>query len=82
MKPKSNLHRLIYMEKKIYEDKLKLQLKSRLTELKLKESMMKFQEDIEKNADKYFELTIEEQRREFNKIWENCFRDNKFEEER
>ena len=78
---KSNLHRLIYMEKKIYEDKIKFQLKSRLTEIKLKESMTKFQEDIEKNADKYFELTIEEQKREFNKVWRNCFRDNKNEEE-
>ena len=78
---KSNLSRLIYMEKKIYEDKLKFQLKTRLTEIKLKESMMKFQEDIEKNADKYFELTIEEQKREFNKVWRNCFRDNKYEEE-
>ena len=57
---KSNLNRLIYMEKKIYEDKLKLEIKARLTEIKLKENMKKFQEAIDKNADKYLEFNNEE----------------------
>ena len=79
---KSNLCRLIYMEKKIYEDKLKLEIKARLTEIKLTENMSKFQQAIEKNVDKYFELTIEELTIEFERIWTECFGgENKDEED-
>ena len=79
---KSNLCRLIYMEKKIYEDKLNLAIKARLSEIKLSESMMKFQDAIEQNADRFFELNIEEQTNEFGKVWKRCFdSDNKEEEE-
>ena len=70
---KSNLNRLIYMEKKIYEDKLKFEIKARLTEIKLTEKMTKFQQVIEKNADRYLDLTIEEQTREFEVVWISCF---------
>ena len=70
---KSNLCRLIYVEKKIYEDKLKLQIKARLTEIKHEDNMVKFQQIIEKNADKYLELTITEQDKEFEEVWVHCF---------
>ena len=78
---KSNLRRLIYMEKKNYEDKLKFEIKARLKEIKLTEKMTKFQETIEKNADKYLELNIEEQKREFEIIWPSCFSNDTNEEE-
>ena len=79
---KSNLNRLIYMEKKIYEDKLKDAIKAKLIEIKHKESMMMFQQDIEKNSDAYIELPIERQKEEFEKIWVGCFRnENKGEED-
>ena len=78
---KSNLRRLIYMEKKTYEDKLKFEIKARLIEIKLTEKMKNFQEAIEKNADRYLELNIEEQNGEFKKIWTSCFIDDTKEEE-
>ena len=78
---KLNLNRLIFMEKKIYQDKLKLEIKARLTEIKLTDNMEKFQEAIDKNADKYLELNIEEQEIEFEKVWVNCFHSDSYEEE-
>ena len=43
--------------------------------------MKKFQEAIEKNADQYFELNIEQQESEFDKVWLECFgSDDKAEE--
>ena len=78
---KSNLNRLIYMEKKIYEDKLKFGIKARLTEIKLTEKTNKFQQVIEKNADRYLDLTIEEQTREFEIVWISCFSKEKKEGE-
>ena len=78
---KSNLNRLIYIEKKTYEDKLKFEIKARLAEIKLTENMKKFQEAIEKNADRYLELSIQEQNEEFTEIWTSCFIDDTKEEE-
>ena len=78
---RSNLRRLIYIEKKIYEDKLKFEIRAKLTEIKLKEKMTTFQEAIEKNADRYLELSIEEQKREFGIIWLSCFSNDTKEEE-
>ena len=78
---KSNLSRLIYIEKKTYEDKIKFEIKARLKEIKLTERMTKFQEAIEKNADRYLELRIEEQKKEFEIIWLSCFGNDIKEEE-
>ena len=77
---KSNLNRLIYMEKKIYEDKLKLAIKARLINIEHSVSMLKLQEDIGANADTYIEFPIERQKEEFEKIWFGCFRSEKKEE--
>ena len=78
---KSNLRRLIYIEKKTYEDKLKFEIKAKLKEIKLTEKMKNFQEAIEKNADRYLELRIEEQKKEFELIWLSCFSNDSKEEE-
>ena len=78
---KSNLRRLIFMEKKTYEDKLKFEIKARLKEIKLNEKIRRFQEAIEKNADRYLELNTEEQEGEFEIIWFSCFSNDTKEEE-
>ena len=70
------------MEKKIYKDKIKFEIKARLTEIKLKEDMINFQEAIEKNVDKYLELTIKEQEIEFESVWVGCFRNDDKDEEK
>ena len=78
---KSNLRRLIFMEKKTYEDKLKFEIKARLKELKLTEKIKRFQEAIEKYADRYLELSTEEQEGEFEIIWLSCFSNDTKEDE-
>ena len=70
-----NLTRLIYMEKKIHEDKVKFQITAIQIEKKLSESMKKFQEAIIKNVDSYLELSIENQTLAFEKTWAICFAD-------
>ena len=50
---KSNLSRLIYIGRKMYEDKLKFHIKAVLTEIKLTESMKKFQKLIINKVDKF-----------------------------
>ena len=71
---KTNLSRLIYIERKFYEDEIKIQIKAVLTEIKLSESMKKFQDAIISNVDHYLSLTVEQQESEFNAIWLECFR--------
>ena len=73
---KSNLSRLIYIKRKIYEDKFKFQIKAVLTEIKMSEGMKKFQEKIIKNVDNYLEWTVSEQKYIFGKIWKECFEDD------
>ena len=70
---KSNLSRLIYIERKNHEDKLKFQIRAVLTEIKLSESMKKFQEVIIKNVDKYLEYNVENQKMAFEETWVECF---------
>ena len=70
---KSNLSRLIYVERKIYSDKLKFQIHAVFTEFKLSESMKKFQELIINNIDDYLGLTVNEQKEVFDKVWMECF---------
>ena len=78
---KSNLSRLIYVEWKIYNDKLKFQIHAVLIEIKLSESMKKFQELIIKNVDNYLGFTVEEQKESFENTWTECFQgDDKREE--
>ena len=78
---KLNMNRLIYMEKKIFEDQLKLRIRARLIDIKHNESMLRLQQNIERNADAYFELPIKRQKEEFDKLWVSCFRDENKEEE-
>ena len=70
---KSNLSRLIYIERKNHEDKLKYHIKAVLTEIKLSESMKMFQEAIIKNVDKYLEINVEDQKIAFEETWIECF---------
>ena len=78
---KFNLSRLIYIERKSHEDKLKFQIRTVLTEIKLSECMKMFQEAIIKNVDNFLELNIEEQKMAFEKIWAQCFGDDDPKEE-
>ena len=71
---RSNLSRLIYMEKKIYEDKIKFQIKAVLTKIKLRESRRKFQELINQNVNNYLELGDERRKEVFEDLWIQCFR--------
>ena len=73
---RSNLARLIYIERKNYKDRLKYQIRAVLTEIKLTERMKKFQQKISKNIDKYLDKSEEEQTEAFEEIWGNCFGDN------
>ena len=57
---KSNLSRLIYMERKIYQDKIKFQIKAVLTKIKLRESRRRFQELIDQEVNNYLELGNED----------------------
>ena len=53
---KTNLSRLIYRERQYYEDEIKFQIKSIFTEIKLSESMKKFQDVIVSKVDHYLTL--------------------------
>ena len=78
---KLNMNRLILMEKKLYEDQLKVKIRARLTEIKHSENMLKLQQDIEANADTYFELSIDKQHSLFEDVWTKCFENENKEEE-
>ena len=78
---KSNLARLIYIERKNYKDVLKFQIKAVLTDIKLSENMGKFQERISQNIDVYLDKNEKEQTRTFEEIWEECFGDNERKED-
>ena len=79
---RSNLCRLIYMERKSYEDRLKFQIKAVLTEINLSKSMKKFQEMIVENVDKYLCLDVEDLKIAFGETWMECFgNDDQKEEE-
>ena len=68
-----NLSRLIYIERKNHEDKIKYHIRAVLTEIKLSESMNKFQEAIIKNVDRYLELHVEDQKKAFEETWVESF---------
>ena len=70
---KSNLSRLIYIEKKIYEDKLKFQIKAVSVEILSCGNMKKFQDAITRNVDYYLQLDHTQQREAFEQIWAKCF---------
>ena len=78
---RSNLARLIYIERKNYKDRLKYQIKAVLTEIKLSENMGRFQDKISTNIDNYLDKSKEEQTEAFEEIWKECFGDNEGEEE-
>ena len=71
-----NLSRLIYIEKKKYQDKLKFQIKAVLTHIKQGEREAKFRETISKDVDRYLDLNVEEQTGVFESIWVDCFEDD------
>ena len=77
----TTMKRLIYVVRKQHEDQLKLQIKSVLTEIKLSESMKKFQEEIIKNVDKYLGFSIKEQEKAFEETWNETFGIEDHEEE-
>ena len=70
---KANMSRLLYMVRKEYEDSIKFQIKAVLTEIKLSESMKRFQEMVIGNVDRYLELTVEQQSHAFEETWLQCF---------
>ena len=70
---RNNLSRLIYIEKKNHENKIKYHIRAVLTEIKLSESMEKFQETIIKNFDIYLTLDVESQKKAFEVTWIECF---------
>ena len=69
----STIKRLIYVVRKQYEDQLKLQINSVMTEFKLSENMKKFQEAIIKHVDEYLEYTEEQQIKAFEDTWNETF---------
>ena len=78
---RDNLSRLIYIEKKVYEDKLKFQIKAVSVEILLSDGMKKFQDAITKNVDDYLQLIDFQRREAFDKIWTECFGGDGKEEE-
>ena len=78
---RDNLSRLIYIEKKVYEDKLKFQIKAVSVEILLSDGMKKFQDAITKNVDDYLQLIDFQRREAFDKIWTECFGGDDKEEE-
>ena len=62
---KVNMRKLLYMVRKEYEDNFKFQIKSVLTEIKLSESMKRFQEIVIGNVDRYLELKAEGRMKRF-----------------
>ena len=70
---KTNLSRLIYRERQYYEDEIKFQIKSIFTEIKLSESMKKFQDAIVSKVDHYLTLDNDKQEESFKEIWRECF---------
>ena len=70
---KSNLSRLIYIERKIYENKIKFQIQAVSVELLLSDRMKKFQDAIARNVDDYLQLDHTQQREAFEKIWTESF---------
>ncbi|KAI6650610.1 P-loop containing nucleoside triphosphate hydrolase [Oopsacas minuta] len=73
---RSNLKRLLYIEKKEYEDRLKFHIKAVLVEIKVSKNMENFQNEINKNLDKYLDFSIEHQKEAFEGLWMQCFQDD------
>ena len=69
---KLNLSRLIYMERKVYEDKFKFHIKAVLAEIEDSESTKNFHEKMDKNVNKYLSLNAQDQKRAFENIWMEC----------
>ena len=78
---KSNLARLIYIERKNYKDILKDHTRAVLIELKLAQNMGRFQEKVSQNIDKYLDKSEEEQIGAFEEIWKESFGDDGREED-
>ena len=72
-KARYNLSRLIYIERKVFEDMLKFHIRAVLTEIKLSESMKKFQEMLIQRVDTYLKLPLDEQKLAFDDLWNACF---------
>ena len=78
---KSNLTRLLYIEKKYYRDKLQSKIKVVWTDINLSELMEKFQKAIDINVDKYIELDLKELITAFEEIWLTSFGEEDYKEE-
>ena len=70
------------MERNCYEEKLKFHIKAALKEIKLTESMRRFQKTIVNNVDMYLTLLVDELKIHFEETWCQCYaNDNKMEED-
>ena len=78
---KLNLKRIIYIERKKYEDKLKPHIKNVLKEIKLADKKGRFQTAINDNVDSCLVLNDTERAEAFNEIWAECFTNDESEEE-
>ena len=78
---RSNLSRLIFIERKRYFDKIKFQINAVIIEVKKGKNMETLQKAITDKIDKYLDLNFEEQTEAFETIWVECFGDDEREEE-
>ncbi|KAI6659793.1 Interferon-induced very large GTPase 1 [Oopsacas minuta] len=79
---KSNLSRLLYIERKYYQDKIQFQIKACWAELNRSHLMGNFQIAINENLDDNLELNEKEQQKAFEETWLRCFGDEDLKEER
>ena len=76
-----NLMRILYIERKKFEDKLKPHVKAVLNEIKLAENKGRFQKAINENVDSCLNLNNREQTEAFEEIWTKWFGGNERKEE-
>ena len=77
----SNIKRLFYVVRKQYEDKISLEMKSILTEIKWSEDMKKFQSNIKENIEVYCTYAFKGLKIVFEEIWREIFGTEDYEEE-
>ena len=70
---KLNLRKLFYIERKQYEDRFKLRIKSVMIQLKQFDLMKKIQNAILNNIEKYIGMEFKELDDEFETIWKDTF---------
>ena len=76
-----NLARLIYTERKYFEDRLKFQIQAVSLEIKLSQGMKTFQDMIHNNVDDLLRLDVTQQEKAFENIWMECIGEDDEKEE-